>query len=73
MTQSLWLATSESVSLSSLTSSITCDVCIIGGGLTGLYTAYTLAKAGVDVVLLEANTHVVQYNWSFNRKINSTA
>lgn len=26
-------------------------------GLTGLYTAYTLAKAGVDVVLLEANTH----------------
>ncbi|KOY80427.1 FAD-dependent oxidoreductase [Lysinibacillus macroides] len=57
MTQSLWIATSESVSLSSLTSSITCDVCIIGGGLTGLYTAYTLAKAGVDVVLLEANTH----------------
>ena len=57
MTQSLWLATTESVSLSSLTSSTTCDVCIIGGGLTGLYTAYTLAKAGVDVVLLEANTH----------------
>lgn len=57
MTQSLWLATAESVSLSSLTSSVTCDVCIIGGGLTGLYTAYTLAKAGVDVVLLEANTH----------------
>lgn len=57
MTQSLWLATAESVSLSSLTSSVTCDVCIVGGGLTGLYTAYTLAKAGVDVVLLEANTH----------------
>ena len=57
MTQSLWLTTSESVSLSPLTSSVTCDVCIIGGGLTGLYTAYTLAKAGVDVVLLEANTH----------------
>ncbi len=57
MTQSLWLATTESVSLSSLSSSTTCDVCIIGGGLTGLYTAYTLAKAGVDVVLLEGNTH----------------
>ncbi|UZM99255.1 FAD-binding oxidoreductase [Lysinibacillus sp. MHQ-1] len=57
MTQSLWLATSESVSLSSLPSSTTCDVCIVGGGLTGLYTAYVLAKAGVDALLLEANTH----------------
>ncbi|QDQ01060.1 FAD-dependent oxidoreductase [Lysinibacillus fusiformis] len=58
MTQSLWLATSESISLPSLTDSTTCDVCIIGGGLTGLYTAYVLAKAGVDVVLLEANSHI---------------
>ena len=57
MTQSLWLATSDSISLTSLNASTTCDVCIIGGGLTGLYTAYTLAKSGVDVVLLEANTH----------------
>ncbi|QGG53392.1 FAD-dependent oxidoreductase [Lysinibacillus pakistanensis] len=58
MTQSLWLATSDSISLTSLNASTTCDVCIIGGGLTGLYTAYTLAKSGVDVVLLEANTHL---------------
>ncbi|WP_409367151.1 FAD-dependent oxidoreductase [Lysinibacillus sp. 38-6] len=55
MTQSLWLATTDSDSLPSLTASTKCDVCIIGGGLTGLYTAYVLAKAGVDVVLLEAN------------------
>jgi len=30
------------------------DVCIIGGGYTGLSTALHLANAGVDVVLLEA-------------------
>ncbi len=33
----------------------TCDVCVIGGGYTGLSTALHLAKAGVDVVLLEAH------------------
>lgn len=32
-----------------------CDVCIVGGGFTGLSTALHLAKAGVDVVVLEAN------------------
>ncbi|MDX5360069.1 MAG: FAD-binding oxidoreductase, partial [Alphaproteobacteria bacterium] len=30
------------------------DVCIIGGGLTGLSAALTLAEAGMDVVLLES-------------------
>ncbi|WP_244635519.1 NAD(P)/FAD-dependent oxidoreductase [Chthonobacter albigriseus] len=31
------------------------DVCIIGGGYTGLSAARSLAKAGYDVVVLEAN------------------
>lgn len=29
------------------------DVCIIGGGLTGLSTAYYLSKTNLKVVLLE--------------------
>lgn len=33
----------------------TADVVIIGGGLTGCASAYTLASAGLKVVLLEAN------------------
>ncbi len=33
----------------------TCDVLIIGGGLVGCASAYYLARAGVDVLLVEAN------------------
>ena len=32
-----------------------CDVCIIGGGFTGVCAAYHLARGGQRVVLLEAN------------------
>ncbi|KOC91421.1 NAD(P)/FAD-dependent oxidoreductase [Winslowiella iniecta] len=37
-----------------LTESVQCDVCIIGGGFTGLSSALFLTEAGYDVVLLEA-------------------
>ena len=33
---------------------ISCDVCVIGGGYSGLSAALHLAKAGYDVVLLDA-------------------
>nr|WP_281502004.1 FAD-binding oxidoreductase [Loktanella sp. F6476L] len=33
---------------------ITCDVCVVGGGYTGLSAALHLAEKGYDVVLLEA-------------------
>jgi gamma-glutamylputrescine oxidase len=34
---------------------LTCDVCVIGGGYTGLSAAWHLAERGFDVVLLEAS------------------
>ncbi|MED3662243.1 FAD-dependent oxidoreductase [Ureibacillus terrenus] len=58
MQKSLWLHNISPLSLTSLSSSLHCDVCIVGGGLTGVYTAYLLAKNGMDVVLLEANSSV---------------
>jgi heterodisulfide reductase subunit A-like polyferredoxin len=30
-----------------LTDNITADVCVVGGGISGLTTAYLLAKAGI--------------------------
>ena len=38
----------------SLQESIRADVCVIGGGFTGLSAALNLAEQGFDVVLLEA-------------------
>lgn len=38
-----------------VTHDISCDVVIIGGGITGAITAYYLAKEGVNVVLIEKN------------------
>ncbi len=37
-----------------LAGEIRCDVCVVGGGYTGLSTALHLAERGYDVVVLEA-------------------
>ncbi len=34
---------------------LSCDVCVVGGGYTGLMTALELAEQGFDVILLEAH------------------
>lgn len=38
-----------------LTDDITCDVLVIGGGISGALTSYFLAKDGLDVVIVEKN------------------
>jgi glycerol-3-phosphate dehydrogenase len=37
----------------SLHQDITCDVAVIGGGITGALMAYHLVEAGVDTVVLD--------------------
>lgn len=36
-----------------LTENISADVCIVGGGITGISTAYELSKSGLKVIVLE--------------------
>lgn len=51
----LWYATAAPApETSKLEGTTTADVCIVGGGYTGLTTALQLARSGVTVVLLEA-------------------
>ncbi len=33
---------------------LTCDVCVVGAGFTGMSAAYHLAKRGYDVIVLDA-------------------
>ncbi|MGY4533525.1 gamma-glutamylputrescine oxidase [Pseudomonas sp. TE3786] len=43
------------LSYPALTGDVSADVCIVGGGFSGLNTAIELAERGLSVVLLEAN------------------
>lgn len=53
--QSLWFATAAAAPAShALAGEVQADVCVVGGGYTGLTTALELAQQGVTVVLLEA-------------------
>jgi len=53
---SYYHATAEPLAeFSSLAGDITCDVCIIGAGYTGLSAALHLAENGYDVVVLDAH------------------
>ncbi len=50
---SFWNINNENNRFASLDGDIQADVCVIGGGLTGLTTAYYLSKEGKKVVVLE--------------------
>lgn len=54
--QSLWSDTATFPSFPGLNQNIKTDVLIIGGGVTGILCAYMLAQAGVNYVLVEAET-----------------
>ncbi|RIX60244.1 FAD-dependent oxidoreductase [Paenibacillus nanensis] len=53
--ESYWTGTTEELpSYPKLQSNIEADVVVVGGGISGITTAYILTKAGLRVVLLEA-------------------
>ena len=50
---SYWQASEDSPATGSLHESVDADVCIIGGGIAGLTTAYLLTRAGRSVVVID--------------------
>src|SRR6188508_3749614 len=52
-TQPYWMDSVDLPSFPALTNDLEVDVVVVGGGLTGITTAYLLKKAGVKVALLE--------------------
>ncbi|MCL1916803.1 MAG: FAD-dependent oxidoreductase [Peptococcaceae bacterium] len=51
---SFWLQNPPQESYPPLQGDVTADICVIGGGITGLTTALLLQEADVDVILIEA-------------------
>jgi glycine/D-amino acid oxidase-like deaminating enzyme/nitrite reductase/ring-hydroxylating ferredoxin subunit len=54
-TKPLWLDTASIHRFGELTGELTVDVCIVGGGITGLTAADILKKAGKTVAVIEMN------------------
>jgi glycine/D-amino acid oxidase-like deaminating enzyme/nitrite reductase/ring-hydroxylating ferredoxin subunit len=52
-TTSIWAATAEVPKFPALNENLNVDVCVVGAGIAGMMTAYTLAKAGQRVVVLD--------------------
>lgn len=52
--EAIWSAASKLSDFPSLAGDIEVDVAIVGGGITGISTAYLLAKAGKKVAVLES-------------------
>ena len=51
---SVWMASADLPRFPALQADIDADVCVIGGGIGGLTTAYLLSREGKSVVLVEA-------------------
>ncbi len=52
-TASVWYGTFEVPTFPSLAGDARTDVCVVGAGIAGLTTAYTLAKAGKKVIVID--------------------
>ena len=50
----IWIVAPEDLSRPALQENMEADVCVVGAGITGLTTAYFLAKEGRSVVVLDA-------------------
>ncbi|MFS0751633.1 FAD-dependent oxidoreductase [Oceanobacillus sp. 1P07AA] len=51
----LWRKNVDLPKFDKLNESVKTDVCVVGGGITGITTAYLLAKEGVKVILIDAD------------------
>ena len=52
-TTSIWMDTTTVLPRSALESDVRCDVCVIGAGIAGMTTAYSLAREGRRVIVLD--------------------
>ena len=69
--QSYWIASAPLPSYSPLAGSASCDVAVVGGGITGVTTALELQQAGKRVILLEAGRLLEGVTGNTTAKVSS--
>ena len=71
--KSLWKETEENIvsNKKELNEDLSADVCVIGGGITGISTSYYLSKAGMKVTLLERDSLADKTTGNSTAKITS--
>ncbi|HEV2707288.1 MAG TPA: FAD-dependent oxidoreductase [Pyrinomonadaceae bacterium] len=68
---SLWLATTPETNYTTMTGDVTVDVAVLGGGITGIATAYQLKQSGMTVAVLDAGRIVESVTGNTTAKVTS--
>ncbi|MDO5556059.1 MAG: FAD-dependent oxidoreductase [Clostridia bacterium] len=68
---SYWVETTKQTNYPRLSQNITTDVLIIGGGITGILTAYMLSESGLNVSIVEADRIAMGVTANTTAKITS--
>jgi glycine/D-amino acid oxidase-like deaminating enzyme/nitrite reductase/ring-hydroxylating ferredoxin subunit len=68
---SLWLATTDTTDFPQLTDSLSVDVAIIGGGISGITTALLLKEQGAKVAIIEARRIAASVTGNTTAKVTS--
>ncbi|MDQ3920248.1 MAG: FAD-dependent oxidoreductase [Acidobacteriota bacterium] len=68
---SLWIATTPETDYPRLPEDLTVDVAVLGGGITGIATAYLLKQSGATVAVVEAGRIVKGVTGNTTAKITS--
>lgn len=68
---SIWIDSCNLKKYKKLEKNINCDVCIIGGGITGITTAYYLSKKGFSVCIIEKDSLASKTTGNTTGKITS--
>lgn len=68
---SYWIDSTKTKNFNELKENLECDVCIIGGGITGISIAYKLSKVGINTVVLERDKIASKTTGNTTGKITS--
>jgi len=71
MNKSYWVESTPKTDYPSLSKNINTDVLIIGGGITGIVTAYMLSESGLNVTIVEADKMAMGVTANTTAKITS--